>query len=119
MMSNRERRRSPRVAVDLPVELRFTLDPVVRGRASDLSREGLFAETDEPKPPGTLVRVRLDVDCAEPVMAVGVVVRQVPTADDPTSVRRPRGVGILLTSTSEAWDRYWDDVSERLRSGQA
>jgi len=116
-MTSRERRRSPRVAVDVPVELRFTLDPVVRGRASDLSREGLFAETDQPRPPGTLVRVRLDVDAAEPVMAVGVVVRSV--AEDPTSVRRRRGVGILLTSTSEAWDRYWDDVSERLRSGQA
>src|SRR5262249_46621710 len=34
MTSSRDRRRSPRVAIDLPIELRFTLDPAVRGRAS-------------------------------------------------------------------------------------
>jgi len=108
-----ERRRSRRVAVELPVELRFTLERSVCGQACDLSREGLFAKTEHPRPPGTLVRVRLDVDCAEPIIAVGVVVREV------TGPRPPRGVGILLTSTSEAWDSYWDDVSEQLRAGQA
>jgi hypothetical protein len=119
-MKSRERRRSPRVAVDVPVELGFTLDPIVRGWASDLSREGLFARTEHPRAPGTLVRVRLDVEAAEPIMAVGVVVRQLPTAEDPVSGQGHKcGVGILLTSTSEAWDRYWDDVSQRLYSGQA
>ncbi|HJZ84578.1 MAG TPA: PilZ domain-containing protein [Polyangia bacterium] len=116
MTSSRDRRRSPRVAIDLPIELRFTLDPAVRGRASNLSREGLFAEVDQLRPPGTLVRLRLDVDGAEPVMAVGVVVRQV---EDGRASGGPRGVGILLTSTSEAWERYWDDVSVRIRSGSA
>jgi hypothetical protein len=105
--------------VDVPVELRFTLDPAVRGRARSLSREGLFAETEEPRAPGTLVRVRLDVDCIEPVMAVGVVVRQVPPADAAGGPRARRGVGILLTSTSEAWDRYWDDVTAQRRAGTA
>jgi hypothetical protein len=117
MAATRDRRRSLRVAVDLPVELRFTLDPAVRGRAANLSREGLYAETEEPRPPGTLVRVRLDIDATEPVMAVGVVVRQV--LPDPSTQRGHRGVGILLTSTSEAWDRYWDDLSERIRAGSA
>ena len=116
MPAARDRRRSARVDVDLPVELRFTLDPAVRGRASNLSREGLFAEVDDVRPPGTLVRLRLDVDAAEPVMAVGVVVRQV---DSGRGRSARRGVGILLTSTSEAWDRYWDEVSTRIRAGSA
>ena len=46
----------------------------------------------------------------------GVVVRQ---ADQGRGESGRRGVGILLTSTSEAWDRYWDDVSERIRAGSA
>ena len=116
MPSARDRRRSARVDVDVPVELRFTLDPAVRGRASNLSREGLFAEVEDVRPPGTLVRLRLDVDTGEPVMAVGVVVRQVERSRGHAA---RRGVGILLTSTSEAWDRYWDEVSARLRAGSA
>src|SRR3989442_13860623 len=102
MMTTRERRRSPRVAVDVPIELRFTLDPVVRGRASDLSREGLFAETEEPRPPGTLVRVRIDDAAAEPVMAVGGVGSLVPSHEDPAPSRRRTGVTSLLSTASSA-----------------
>jgi hypothetical protein len=116
MATGRDRRRSARVAVDLPVELRFTLEPAVHGRARNLSREGIFAETPAPYAPGTLVRMRLEVDGAEPVMAVGVVARVVEHRADATE---PPGVGIFLTSTNEAWERYFDDLALQLRAGSA
>jgi hypothetical protein len=44
------------------------------------------------------------------VLAVGVVVRCF-SKIDPTNEGASPGMAIAITSTSEAWDRFWDDVS--------
>jgi hypothetical protein len=99
------------VTVNLPVELRFHMGAPVVGHVRNVSREGVLAELDVEQAAGTLVRLRVQAaDLAEPLLAVGVVVRR---------VESPRGLGICLTSTSEAWDRFWDDLTARLRSGTA
>lgn len=113
------RRRSERVSIDVPLELRYEHEPARPGRALDLSREGLFAATDELRPTGTVVRLWLDIGASEPPWALGFVVRQEPLSDEGTPMGRARGVGILLTMTNEQWDQYWDALSVKRGPGKA
>src|SRR5262249_9552001 len=120
MTTEQDRRRAPRVSVDVPVELRFTFEPAGHGRASDVSKEGMFAETDELRPAGSLVEIRLDGGRgSEPIMAWGVVARQV--IAPPVGLRSGRkGLGILLTATSEEWENFLQDaVGHARRKGNA
>ena len=83
------------------------------GRSVDVSRGGIFAATTEIRPVGTLLRVRVLGPRGETVLAVGVVVRcftDLQSAGEAAGVTTP-GLAIALTSTSEAWDRFWDDVN--------
>jgi hypothetical protein len=82
------------------------------GRSVDVSRGGIFAATTEIRPVGTLLRVRVLGPRGETVLAVGVVVRcftDLESSGEGGGVTP--GLAIALTSTSEAWDRFWDDVS--------
>jgi len=95
--------------IQVPVEL-ADLHGAVVGSTVDVSRGGLLASTPAPKSIGTLLRVRVLGPTHEAVMAVGVVVRSLPgQRRDPGE--SGKGVAIALTSTSEAWDRFWDDVA--------
>ena len=44
-------------------------------------------------------------------LAVGVVIRLFDNVESQKDAPASPGMAIALTSTSEAWDRFWDDVS--------
>ena len=108
--SPRDRRASRRN----PVQVKLSVSDM-RGsfvaRTVDVSRGGLFAATTETRPVGSLLRMRVVGPRGESVLAVGVVVRCFDNVETQTDGPGSPGMAIALTSTSEAWDRFWDDVS--------
>jgi hypothetical protein len=108
--SPRDRRASRRN----PVQVKLSVSDM-RGsfvaRTVDVSRGGLFAATTETRPVGSLLRMRVVGPRGESVLAVGVVVRCFENVETQADGPGSPGMAIALTSTSEAWDRFWDDVS--------
>jgi hypothetical protein len=107
----RDRRASRRNPIQVRMEMSDTRGSFT-GRSVDVSRGGIFAATSEIRPVGTLLRVRVLGPRGDAVMAVGVIVRcfsDLEASGDGGGVSP--GLAIALTSTSEAWDRFWDDVS--------
>lgn len=97
-----------------PVQVKLSVSDM-RGsflaRTVDVSRGGLFAATTEQRPVGSLLRMRVMGPKGDSVMAVGVVVRCFDNVESSNDGPGSPGMAIALTSTSEAWDRFWDDVS--------
>ena len=96
-----------------PIQVRLQLADMVSsflGRSVDVSRGGLFAASLETRPVGTLLRVRVLGPRGEAVFAVGVVVRCFSDLEGSREGTLSPGMAIALTSTSEAWDRFWEDV---------
>lgn len=106
----RDRRASRRNQVQVKLEMADTRGSFT-GRTVDVSRGGIFAATTETRPVGTLLRIRVHGPRGEAVMAVGVVVRCFSDLETSTEGATSPGLAIALTSTSEAWDRFWDGVS--------
>jgi hypothetical protein len=107
----RDRRASRRNPIQVRLEM-FDTKGSFTGRTVDVSRGGIFAATSEIRPVGTLLRVRVLGPRGDTVMAVGVIVRcftDLESSGEGGGVSP--GLAIALTSTSEAWDRFWDDVS--------
>jgi hypothetical protein len=107
----RDRRASRRNPIQVRLEMSDTRGSFT-GRSVDVSRGGIFAATSEIRPVGTLLRVRVLGPRGDTVMAVGVIVRcftDLEGSGEGGAVSP--GLAIALTSTSEAWDRFWDDVS--------
>lgn len=104
-----DRRASRRNPVQVRLELtdRRTKFPA---RTVDVSRGGLFAATPELRPVGTLLRIRVTGPKGDPILAVGVVVRCFTSLGEAGRGLANAGLAIALTSTSEAWDLFWDDV---------
>jgi len=97
-----------------PVQVRLAIADArgtFTGRTVDVSRGGLFAATNETRPVGTLLRMRVLGPRGDTVMSVGVVVRCFADVEPGGDGPAVPGMAIALTSTSEAWDRFWDDVS--------
>ena len=96
-----------------PIQVRLQLADMVSsflGRSVDVSRGGLFAASLETRAVGTLMRVRVLGPRGEAVFAVGVVVRCFSDLEGSREGTLSPGMAIALTSTSEAWDRFWEDV---------
>lgn len=106
--SPRERRASRRNAIHVRVNLSDTQGSF-SGRSVDVSRGGLFVLSAQTRRVGTLLRIRVLAARGESVFAVGVVVRCF--ADLEGTSEGTTAMAIALTSTSEAWDRFWDDVN--------
>ena len=106
--SPRERRASRRNAIHVRVHLSDTQGSFL-GRSVDVSRGGLFVLGSETRRVGTLLRIRVLATRGEAVFAVGVVVRCFSNVEGTTEGQT--AMAIALTSTSEAWDRFWDDVN--------
>ena len=106
--SPRERRASRRNAIHVRVHLSDTQGSFF-GRSVDVSRGGLFVLGSETRRVGSLLRIRVLATRGEPVFAVGVVVRCFSNLEG--SGDGNTAMAIALTSTSEAWDRFWDDVN--------
>src|SRR5688572_7637735 len=106
----RDRRASRRNPIQVRLEMTDTRGKFT-GRSVDVSRGGLFAATAETRAVGTLLRIRVLGPRGDVVMAVGVVVRCFSDLERGSDGAVSPGLAIALTSTSEAWDRFWDDVS--------
>jgi hypothetical protein len=72
-----EQRSSPRIKVQVPVELRLPGNDVpLRGATSDLSESGCYIESIFPHPLGTVLEMSLTVNGT--ILAVGTVVTRDP-----------------------------------------
>ncbi len=102
-----------------PIQVRLQLADLVSsflGRSVDVSRGGLFVASSETRRVGTLLRVHVLGPRGEAVFAVGVVVRCFSDLEGSREGSLSPGMAIALTSTSEAWDRFWEDV--RMTDGE-
>jgi hypothetical protein len=108
--SLRERRASRRNQIHVRVNLSDAQGSFL-GRSVDVSRGGLFVLSSETRSVGTLLRVRVLGTQGESVFAVGVVVRCFSDLESSMDGGTSPAMAIALTSTSEAWDRFWDDVN--------
>jgi hypothetical protein len=108
--SPRERRASRRNPIHVRVNLSDTQGSFL-GRSVDVSRGGLFVLSSETRRVGTLLRIRVLGTQGEAVFAVGVVVRCFADLEGSIEGSTSPAMAIALTSTSEAWDRFWDDVN--------
>jgi hypothetical protein len=106
----RERRSSRRNPIHVRVNLSDTQGSFL-GRSVDVSRGGLFVLSKETRRVGTLLRIRVLGTQGESAFAVGVVVRCFSDLEGSTDGGTSPAMAIALTSTSEAWDRFWDDIS--------
>lgn len=99
-----------------PVQVRLEINDgrhKFPARTVDVSRGGLFAATPELRPVGTLLRIRVTGPKGDPILAVGVIVRCFTSLGESGRGMATAGLAIALTSTSEAWDLFWDDVVAR------
>ena len=110
MASYGERRAYRRSPVEVPLELSDLRD-CVTGTTIDVSRGGLLAHAGDTGPVGTLLRVRVIAEGNEAVVAIGVVVRSVKGDDS------QRLVAIALTSTSDEWDCFWNQLVPHINQG--
>jgi len=108
--SARERRTSRRNPIHVRVNLSDTQGSFL-GRSVDVSRGGLFVLSSETRRVGTLLRIRVLGAQGEAVFAVGVVVRCFSDLKGSIEGSTTPAMAIALTSTSEAWDRFWDDIN--------
>jgi len=105
-----------------PVQVKLSVSDMLgtfQARTIDVSRGGLFAATGENRPVGSLLRMRVMAPQSESVLAVGVVVRCFDNVESASDGPASPGMAIALTSTSEAWDRFWDDVNARDEEGDS
>lgn len=117
--SPRERRNSRRNPIHVRVNLSDTQGSFL-GRSVDVSRGGLFVLSSETRRVGTLLRIRVLGTQGESVFAVGVVVRCFADLEGSGEGGNPSpAMAIALTSTSEAWDRFWDDVNASDDEGES
>jgi hypothetical protein len=108
--SPHERRSSRRNPIHVRVNLSDTQGSFL-GRSVDVSRGGLFVLSNETRRVGTLLRIRVLGTQRESVFAVGVVVRCFADLEGSGEGNLSPAMAIALTSTSEAWDRFWDDIN--------
>ena len=105
-----ERRASRRSSIQVRLQL-SDIGSSFLGRSVDVSRGGVFVASPETRRVGTLLRVRVLGPRGEAVFAVGVVVRCFSDLEGSRDGSLSPGMAIALTSTSEAWDRFWEDVN--------
>jgi molecular chaperone DnaK len=108
-------RRWPRIDLALAVTVRVQ-DLEEAASTLNVSREGLFVRTRQPRPVGTPVKVTVALASGERFQAEGVVVHIHPDPEAaPTALQyRPDGMGVFLTATTSAWHEFCDRL-ERTR----
>ena len=108
--STRDRRASRRNPIHVRVHLSDTRGGFL-GRSVDVSRGGIFVLCGETRGVGSLLRIRVLGPRGDSIFAVGVVVRCFSDLESSVEGVVSPGMAIALTSTSEAWDTFWDDVN--------
>lgn len=103
-----ERRRSPRVALDLLIQYRFeTYEDFLTDRSVDISTGGIFICTESPREEGALVYLQFRLKEGEPLVeGLGRVVRVNP----PGMPGRVAGMGIEFVNLDEESRRTIEDV---------
>lgn len=96
----------------LEVYLRFEdKKQVTASHTTNISREGVFIKMDPPRPLGTKVRIKVEVDDSlEAFDLEGVVVRTVPDGDREAGDSEVSGVGVFFTATSEGWSQFCEKL---------
>jgi PilZ domain len=95
-VSREDRRRHPRVVVDVPVRLEAE-STTVSGRLHDICRDAALVECGQVWPVGTPVTVAFELPgTGGPLQVPGSVVRLAGDAND------PRGMAILFTNLTPA-----------------
>jgi hypothetical protein len=110
--TGKDRRGSQRKQIRVQLVLADTRGALT-GFSMDASRGGIFAATNETRPVGTLLRLRVVSPQDDSVTAVGVVVRCFDAIKQGRSSKKKvsPGLAIALTATSDAWDRFWEHVN--------
>jgi len=110
-----ERRRDPRVDVELNLRLAFgSVEEFIERWALNISRGGIFVRTLGPRPPGTLVSLNIELENGLQVLRGQGVVRWSTTPSAPGEPPRDPGMGIKFTRL-EPESR---EVIERMVSGR-
>lgn len=98
-----ERRNGPRVALDANAIIRIeSLGPEIQSRIVNASERGLLLALPEPRPVGTRIHVRVQID--DPVYEIavsGIIVHVTPF--EAVNPRLRARAGILLTDVSADW----------------
>jgi hypothetical protein len=105
-----DRRASRRNPIHVRVHLSDTRGNFT-GRSVDVSRGGIFVLCAETREVGSLLRIRVLGPRGDAIFAVGVVVRCFTDLESSVDGVVSPGMAVALTSTSEAWDTFWDDVN--------
>ncbi len=102
-----ERRRWPRVPVELRVRIRFpTAAAAMRSRTFDISPGGAFIRMENPRPVGTNVRLMLEV--GERSLDLAGVVDRVSACDGGDGLP---GIGIRFTQVSAEDQRFLAELA--------
>ncbi len=93
-----EKRRDPRVPVELDIQLAFgTVDEFIDRYALNISRGGIFVRTLDPEPPGTPVTLDIAISTGERIIhGQGMVTWTTPPSAPGEPERQP-GMGIRFT----------------------
>ena len=111
--SGQDRRRWPRIAVSLKIQMRMAQpDDLFRNyHLRDVSMGGMFVKTDAPRPVGTDVDVRVEFARGDAFRARGKIVRVV-RGRDAKGVGQVAGIGIEFTHMTAASHRLLQEMIE-------
>lgn len=110
-----ERRQWPRIEANLKILLRLKTkdDLFQRFYLSDISVGGMFVRTDETRPRGTPVAVRIEFADGGVFEAEGEV-RHAVRPEMSEALGRPAGIGIKFTAMGEASRQLLESLIEAL-----
>lgn len=113
--SARDRRRFPRVRLNLLVQFRVdSYDQFLKEYALDLSAGGMFVRTDEPRPEGAMIYFQFMVRGGQSIIqGLGKVVHV-----SPAGGQRPAGMGIEFVSLEDESQAVIEEIiSQRIAGG--
>lgn len=116
-MSESDRRKAPRFPVALPVTFLDTKTSTPLSTV-DVSRGGVFVQSDEPRPLRQLVRLRIDIPAQGEVIEVHGMVVHTRGAADEASDGQPAGIGIEFFGFGGQPRQMWEDLLRGLQAGQ-
>ena len=107
-----ERRKWPRVQLDLQARIRFeSPEAALRSHTFDISPGGVFLRVQNPRPKGTIVRLMLDIG-ERRMMLTGEVVRIADGSDG------PKGVGVKFTKIRDEDKAFLEEIVAARQSGR-
>jgi uncharacterized protein (TIGR02266 family) len=102
--TSEERRRWPRVQLELQARIRFASpEAALRSHTFDISEGGVFLRLQSPRPKGTTVRLVLEIG-DRTMMLSGCVARVSDGRDG------PKGVGVAFTKISDVDRKFLADL---------